>query len=73
MEDDVEDGLDLSGSDRFTFSVDDAISVGNRGSAISRRWLLLSKLKQGLSKHREKKNLFLSSRIVLTFLASFTI
>lgn len=55
-EDDPEDGLDLSGSDRFAFSVDDAISVGNAGSsAVSRRWLLLSKLKQGLSKHREGK------------------
>ncbi|KAG8634106.1 hypothetical protein MANES_17G013600v8 [Manihot esculenta] len=56
-EEDAEDGLDLSGSDRFAFSVDDAISISNAGSAVSRRWLLLSKLKQGLSKHREK-NLF---------------
>ncbi|KAI9401614.1 hypothetical protein POPTR_001G144700v4 [Populus trichocarpa] len=54
-EDDIEDGLDLSGSDRFAFSVDDAISVGNAGSPVSRRWLLLSKLKQGLSKHKERK------------------
>ncbi|KDP35807.1 hypothetical protein JCGZ_10616 [Jatropha curcas] len=54
-EEDAEDGLDLSGSDRFAFSVDDAISVSNAGSAVNRRWLLLSKLKQGLSKHREKK------------------
>jgi serine/threonine protein phosphatase PrpC len=52
-EDDPEDGLDLSGSDRFAFSVDDALSVSNAGSAVSRRWLLLSKLKQGLSKHKE--------------------
>ncbi|KAA3463212.1 protein phosphatase 2C 29 [Gossypium australe] len=52
-EDDPEDGLDLSGSDRFAFSVDDAISVSKEGSAVSRRWLLLSKLRQGLSKHRE--------------------
>ncbi|CAI0472943.1 unnamed protein product [Linum tenue] len=52
---DLEDGLDLSGSERFAFSVDDAISVGNAGSATSNRWLLLSKLKQGLSKHRERK------------------
>ncbi|KAF5477736.1 hypothetical protein F2P56_004353 [Juglans regia] len=52
-EDDPEDGLDLSGSDRFAFSVDDALSVNNAGSAVSRRWLLLSKLKQGLSKHKE--------------------
>lgn len=52
-EDDAEDGLDLSGSQRFAFSVDDALSVSNGGSAASRRWLLLTKLKQGLSKHRE--------------------
>ncbi|KAB1215889.1 Protein phosphatase 2C 29 [Morella rubra] len=52
-EDDPEYGLDLSGSDRFAFSVDDALSVSNAGSAVSRRWLLLSKLKQGLSKHKE--------------------
>lgn len=49
----AEDGLDLSGSDRFAFSVDDALSVSNAGSAVSRRWLLLSKLKHGLSKHKE--------------------
>ncbi|XP_022757563.1 protein phosphatase 2C 29-like isoform X2 [Durio zibethinus] len=51
-EDDHEEGLDLSGSDRFAFSVDDAISASKEGSVVSRRWLL-SKLKQGLSKHRE--------------------
>ncbi|OMO77235.1 phosphatase 2C (PP2C)-like protein [Corchorus capsularis] len=51
-EEDPEDGLDLSGSDRFAFSVDDAISVSKEGSIGSKRWLL-SKLKQGLSKHRE--------------------
>ncbi|RDY09743.1 Protein phosphatase 2C 29 [Mucuna pruriens] len=51
----AEDGLDLSGSDRFAFSVDDALSINNAnaGSAVSRRWLLLSKLKQGLSKQKE--------------------
>ncbi|KAK9927905.1 hypothetical protein M0R45_025068 [Rubus argutus] len=52
----AEDGLDLSGSERFAFSVDDALTVSNAasvGSAESRRWLLLSKLKQGLSKHKE--------------------
>ncbi|CAN1354124.1 Protein phosphatase 2C 29 [Linum perenne] len=54
-DEDLENGVDLSGSERFAFSVDDAISVGNAGSAASRRWLLLSKLKQGLSKHRERK------------------
>ncbi|XP_061345094.1 protein phosphatase 2C 29-like [Gastrolobium bilobum] len=52
-EDDAEDGLDLSGSDRFAFSVDDALSVSKEGSAGSRRWLLMSKLKHGLSKHKE--------------------
>ncbi|KAJ4831305.1 hypothetical protein Tsubulata_039664 [Turnera subulata] len=58
-DDDVDDGLDLSGSDRFAFSVDDAIRVGsNAGSAGSRRWLLVSKLKEGLSRHRESKLLF---------------
>ncbi|KAL9422677.1 hypothetical protein AB3S75_034872 [Citrus x aurantiifolia] len=62
-EDDQEDGLDLSGSERFAFSVDDAISVNKAGSAVSRRWLLLSKLKQGLlTKHKEssqgRKSLF---------------
>lgn len=46
----AEDALDLSGSDRFAFSVDDAISAGNAVSVGSKRWLLLSKLKQGLSK-----------------------
>ncbi|KAG4930519.1 hypothetical protein JHK82_047595 [Glycine max] len=51
----AEDGLDLSGSDRFAFSVDDALSVNNAnaGSAVSRRWLLLSKLKHGLRKQKE--------------------
>ncbi|KAJ7944616.1 putative Protein phosphatase 2c [Quillaja saponaria] len=53
LADDPEDGLDLSGSDRFAFSVDDALSVRNAGTAVSRRKLLLSKLKHGLSKHRE--------------------
>ncbi|KAK4770352.1 hypothetical protein SAY87_030884 [Trapa incisa] len=55
-EDNHEDGLDLSGSQRFAFSVDDAISVNDAGpaaSAVSRRWILLSKLKHGLSKHKD--------------------
>ncbi|KMT11702.1 hypothetical protein BVRB_5g106390 [Beta vulgaris subsp. vulgaris] len=52
-EDEAEDGLDLSGSDRFAFSVDDAVSVSNAGSAVSRRSLLLSKLKQGLSRSKD--------------------
>lgn len=58
-EEDPADGLDLSGSDRFAFSVDDAISVSNAGSAVSRRSLLLSKLKHGLLiKHKESRSLF---------------
>ncbi|KAL6557954.1 hypothetical protein OROMI_018304 [Orobanche minor] len=57
VEVDPEDGIDLSGSDRFAFSVDDdALSVNNAGSAVSRRSLLLSKLKHGLlSRHKEKE------------------
>ncbi|KAG9152760.1 hypothetical protein Leryth_018915 [Lithospermum erythrorhizon] len=59
MEEEIEDGLDLSGSDRFAFSVNDALSIKNAGSAINRRSLLLSKLKHGLlSKHKEGKKLF---------------
>ncbi|CAM8984533.1 unnamed protein product [Rhodiola kirilowii] len=63
-EDHPDDGLDLSGSERFAFSVDDAISVNKVGSAANRRWLLLSKLRLKLlsnSKHKEghgKKLLF---------------
>ncbi|TKY70720.1 phosphatase 2C 29 [Spatholobus suberectus] len=52
-DDDAEDGLDLSGSDRFAFSVDEALSVSKEGSGGSRRWLILSKLKHGLSRHKE--------------------
>ncbi|GAB2296472.1 hypothetical protein Dimus_030587 [Dionaea muscipula] len=52
-EDDAEDGIDLSGSDRFAFSVDDAVVAGNAGSAFSRRSLLLSRLKQGLSRNKD--------------------
>ncbi|KAL6985800.1 [pyruvate dehydrogenase (acetyl-transferring)]-phosphatase [Sarracenia purpurea var. burkii] len=57
-EDDPEDGLDLSGSDRFAFSVDDALGLSNASSAVSRRSLLLSKLKHGLIKHKESGKLF---------------
>ncbi|XP_052169851.1 protein phosphatase 2C 29-like isoform X2 [Diospyros lotus] len=57
-EDHPEYGLDLSGSERFAFSVDDALCVGNAGSALSRRSLLLSKLKHGLIKHKESTKLF---------------
>ncbi|GAB4834712.1 hypothetical protein Ancab_032975 [Ancistrocladus abbreviatus] len=59
-EDDAEDGLDLSGSDRFAFSVDDAVSVSNAGSAASRRSLLLSKLKHGFSWNKDGHNRKLS-------------
>ncbi|GMH28813.1 hypothetical protein Nepgr_030656 [Nepenthes gracilis] len=52
-EDDVEDGLDLSGSDRFAFSVDDAVSVSNTSSAVNRQSLLLSKLKHGFSRNKD--------------------
>ncbi|CAI9095427.1 OLC1v1031379C1 [Oldenlandia corymbosa var. corymbosa] len=59
QEAEAEDGLDLSGSDRFAFSVDDAISVSTAGTAVSRRSLLLSKLKHGLAiKHKENRSLF---------------
>ncbi|KAH9610045.1 hypothetical protein KSS87_018660 [Heliosperma pusillum] len=51
-EDEMDDGLDLSGSDRFAFSVDDAVHVSNVGSALTRR-SLLSKLKQGWSKSKD--------------------
>ncbi|KAF9625929.1 hypothetical protein IFM89_027797 [Coptis chinensis] len=52
-EDDEDDGLDLSGSERFAFSVDDAVRVSNAGSVAKRQSLLLSKLKYGFSKHKE--------------------
>ncbi|GAB2212094.1 hypothetical protein Droror1_Dr00025439 [Drosera rotundifolia] len=48
-----EEGLDLSGSDRFAFSVDDAVRVSNAGSSVSRQSLLLSRLKQGLSWNKD--------------------
>ncbi|KAL9242704.1 hypothetical protein vseg_016679 [Gypsophila vaccaria] len=52
-ENDAEDGLDLSGSDRFAFSVDDAVRVSNAGTGMSRRSLMLSKLKQGWSRSKD--------------------
>ncbi|XP_047340426.1 protein phosphatase 2C 29 [Impatiens glandulifera] len=57
-EDDTEEGLDLSGSDRFAFSVDEALRVNNSVSGGNRRSLLLSKLKHGLIKHTEGNRLF---------------
>ncbi|PIA32707.1 hypothetical protein AQUCO_04400119v1 [Aquilegia coerulea] len=52
-EDADDDGLDLSGSERFAFSVDDAVRVSNAGSVVKRQSLLLSKLKYGFSKRKE--------------------
>ncbi|KAI4338417.1 hypothetical protein MLD38_023481 [Melastoma candidum] len=55
-DEDAEDGLDLSGSQRFAFSVDDAINVSNvEGSGVTRRRLLLSKLKHGLKDGHAKR------------------
>ncbi|OVA01296.1 Protein phosphatase 2C (PP2C)-like domain [Macleaya cordata] len=54
-EDYAEDGLDLSGSDRFAFSVDDALRVSNSSPIVSRRSQLLSKLKHGFSKNKESQ------------------
>ncbi|GMH09232.1 hypothetical protein Nepgr_011072 [Nepenthes gracilis] len=52
-ENDAEDGLDLSGSDRFAFSVQDVVTVSNARSAVSARSLLLSKLKQGFFRDKD--------------------
>ncbi|XP_010269976.1 PREDICTED: protein phosphatase 2C 29 [Nelumbo nucifera] len=49
----ADDGLDLSGSDRFAFSVDDALRISNSGSSVRKRSLLLSKLKYGFSRNKE--------------------
>lgn len=58
-DEDAENGLDLSGSQRFVFSVDDAINASNvEGSAVTgRQLLLLSKLKHGF-KDGQVKRLF---------------
>ncbi|XP_076943668.1 protein phosphatase 2C 29-like [Bidens hawaiensis] len=52
------DGLDLSGSERFAFSVDDAVSINKTSSEANanHRSLLLSKL--GFSKRKEGSKLF---------------
>ncbi|XP_075522936.1 protein phosphatase 2C 29-like [Primulina tabacum] len=55
MEEDPEDGVDLSGSDRFAFSVDDALYVNNASSAVNRRSLLIAKLKGGLQNEPKDK------------------
>ncbi|XP_042485565.1 protein phosphatase 2C 29-like [Macadamia integrifolia] len=52
-EESADDGIDLSGSDRYAFSVDDAIRVSNAGSSRKRASLLLSKLRHGFSKNKE--------------------
>nr|XP_043629479.1 LOW QUALITY PROTEIN: protein phosphatase 2C 29-like [Erigeron canadensis] len=57
-EEEPEDGLDLSGSERFAFSVDDALSVSKNSSGVNRRSLLLSKLRNGFTKHKEGSKLF---------------
>ncbi|KAK9075618.1 hypothetical protein SSX86_003944 [Deinandra increscens subsp. villosa] len=53
-----EDGLDLSGSERFAFSVDDALSISKTTSGVSKRSLLLSKLRNGFTKQKEGGKLF---------------
>ncbi|XP_074329148.1 protein phosphatase 2C 29-like [Apium graveolens] len=57
-EDEPEDGVDLSGSERFAFSVDDAVSVNKDASGASKRSLLLSKLKHGLVRSKDGGKLF---------------
>ncbi|KAJ0859736.1 putative protein-serine/threonine phosphatase [Helianthus annuus] len=52
------DGLDLSGSERFAFSVDDALSISKTSSGANHRSFLLSKLRNGLTKHKEGSKLF---------------
>ncbi|GJW82473.1 phosphatase 2C 29-like protein [Tanacetum coccineum] len=53
-----EDGLDLSGSERFAFSVDDAVNISKTTPGVSRRSLLLSKLKNGFTKNKDGGKLF---------------
>ncbi|XP_024995765.1 protein phosphatase 2C 29-like [Cynara cardunculus var. scolymus] len=57
-EEEPEDGLDLSGSERFAFSVDDALSISKTSSGVGRRSLLLSKLRNGFAKRKEGSRLF---------------
>ncbi|MFS7927408.1 putative protein-serine/threonine phosphatase [Helianthus anomalus] len=52
------DGLDLSGSERFAFSVDDALDISKTSSGANHRSFLLSKLRNGLTKHKEGSKLF---------------
>ncbi|XP_076960815.1 protein phosphatase 2C 29-like [Bidens hawaiensis] len=53
-----EDGLDLSGSERFAFSVDDAVNISKTTSGAGKRSLLISKLRNGFTKHKEGGKLF---------------
>lgn len=53
-----EDGLDLSGSERFAFSVDDALNISKTTTGVSRRSLLLAKLRNGFTKHKDGGRLF---------------
>ncbi|KAL7595281.1 protein phosphatase 2C 29 [Lactuca sativa] len=57
-EEEPEDGLDLSGSERFAFSVDDALSISKTSSTVGRRSLLLSRWRNGFGKHKEGSKLF---------------
>ncbi|KAL4565576.1 hypothetical protein LXL04_029678 [Taraxacum kok-saghyz] len=57
-EEEPEDGLDLSGSERFAFSVDDALTISKTNSTVGRRSLLLSRLRNGFTKHKEGGKLF---------------
>ncbi|KAK9067989.1 hypothetical protein SSX86_012100 [Deinandra increscens subsp. villosa] len=54
----AEEGLDLSGSERFAFSVDDALNISKTSSGANHRSLLLSKLRNGFTKHKDGSKLF---------------
>ncbi|KAI7738283.1 hypothetical protein M8C21_024380 [Ambrosia artemisiifolia] len=54
----AEEGLDLSGSERFAFSVDDALNISKTNSEVNHRSLLLSKLRNGFGKHKDGSKLF---------------
>nr|XP_043637553.1 protein phosphatase 2C 29-like [Erigeron canadensis] len=65
-QDELEDGgFDLSGSERFAFSVDDAVSVSKSSLGVSKRSLLLSKLRNGFSKRKEQGGKFFAWRFGL--------
>ncbi|XP_058086294.1 protein phosphatase 2C 29 isoform X1 [Magnolia sinica] len=52
---DEDEGLDLSGSDRFSFSINNLFRVKNGSSVASRRSVLFSKLKFGASREKESQ------------------